>query len=288
MQRKDKKRKNGRAHDFIRRFRKNKPAMAGLIVFIFLVLIAAFADVIAPQELTTQISADILQSPSSEHWFGTDHIGRDIFARIVHGARISLSIGFVVTGISLSIGAILGAAAGYLGGIFDNIVMRILDVLMCIPSMLFTMAIIAALGVNLTNLLIAMIISCVPGYVRLVRASVISLTDMEYVQCAKSYGTSKMGIIVRHVLPNAIGPIIVTAASNIAGTILAAAGLSFLGFGVQAPTPEWGAMVSESRSFMRTAPHMTLFPGLAIVISAMSINLIGDGLRDALDPRLKN
>lgn len=274
--------------DFVRRFKKNRPAMLGLIILIVFGLTAIFADVIVDKSLTESLSADILQGPSAEHWFGTDHLGRDLFARIVHGARISLSIGFVATAVSLLIGAFFGAASGYFGGAFDSIVMRLTDVLMCIPSMLMVMAIIAALGVSMTNLLIAMTISSVPGYVRLVRASVINLTDMEYVQCARSYGTPNFVIIFRHVLPNALGPIIITAAGNIAGTIIAAAGLSFLGFGVQAPTPEWGALVSESKDYMLRAPHLTIFPGIAIVISAMGINLIGDGLRDALDPRLKD
>lgn len=288
MQKRTAVKKKSPARDMIRRFKKNKPATAGLIIFLLMVLISAFANLITPAEMVTAVSGDILQPPSSSHWFGTDQIGRDVFARIIYGGRISLSIGFVVTGISMAIGSLLGAAAGYFCGIFDSILMRILDVLMCIPPMLLTMAIIASLGVNLTNLLIALTVSSIPSYVRLVRASVINLTDMEYVQCAYSYGTPSFRIIVSHVLPNAVGPIIITAAGSIAATILSAAGLSFLGFGVQAPTPEWGAMVSESRTFMREAPHLTLFPGIAIVIAAMCINLAGDGLRDVLDPRLKD
>ena len=279
--------KKSQFKDVCRRFAKNRPAMAGLVIFVILALIAIFANVLCDESLTVQISADIMQKPSARHWFGTDNLGRDILARCIYGARISLSIGFVSVAISVLIGSFLGAAAGYFGGVIDNVIMRITDMLMCIPSMLLVMAIIAALGISLVNLLIAMTISSVPSYIRLVRASVISLTDMEYVQCARSYGTPSYLIIFRHVLPNAIGPIIITAAGNIAGVILAAAGLSFLGFGVQQPTPEWGAMVSAAKVYLRTAPFMSFFPGIAIVISAMSINLIGDGLRDALDPRLK-
>jgi len=269
-------------------FRRNRPAMVGLVILMCIVLVSVLADVIVDEELCYSFSGMPLEAPSGEHWFGTDNLGRDLFARIVHGSRVSLLIGVSATVLALAVGAIIGAACGYFGGWIDNIVMRIFDVVMCIPGMLLTMALVMALGVGMENLLIALLISGIPGYARFVRSTVINLTDMEYVQCAKSYGTGNFRIILKHVLPNALGPIIIMLAGSISGTILAAAGYSFLGFGVQQPTPEWGAMISASRQFMRKAPHLTVFPGMAIVITAMSINLVGDGLRDALDPRLKD
>lgn len=275
--------------DVWRRFKKNKPAMIGLIILIILIFIAVFADVIVDYELTiTGRGTDRMLPPSREHWFGTDHIGRDIFARIIHGSRISLSIGIFATGIALFFGSVIGAATGYYGGWVDNIVMRILDVINCIPSTLLVMAFVAALGANMKNLLIAMTIGAMPGIARLVRSTIISIADMEYIEAAKAYGTPSYKIILKHVLPNAMGTIIITGAGMVASTILMAAAMSFIGFGVQPPTAEWGVMLSDARSYMREAPYSVLFPGGAIVISALSINLIGDGLRDALDPRLKD
>ncbi len=275
--------------DVFRRFKKNKPAMIGIFILTILVLVAIFADIIVDYDLTmTGRGTDRMLGPSSEHWFGTDHMGRDIFARIVHGSRISLSIGIFATGIALVLGSIIGAATGYYGGLFDNIVMRVLDVINCVPSTLLVMAFVAALGANMKNLLIAMTIGAIPGIARLVRSTIISIADMEYIEAAKAYGTSSYKIIIKHVLPNAMGTIIITGAGMVASTILMAAAMSFIGFGVQPPTAEWGVMLSDARAFMREAPYMVLFPGGAIVISALSINLIGDGLRDALDPRLKD
>ena len=268
-------------------FRRNKPAMIGAVIFLFILLVAIFADVIVDEQLCYTFTRP-LQAPSAEHWFGTDNVGRDLFARVVHGSRISLLIGFAATVLSMLIGALIGAACGYYGGWVDNLVMRIFDVIACIPGMLLILAMVMAMGVGVQNLLWALLITGVPGYARFVRATVINLTDMEYIQCARSYGTRSLRIIVKHVLPNAIGPIIVMLAGSISGTILSAASFSFLGFGVQQPTAEWGAIVSASRTYMRIAPYYTIIPGMALVITALSINLVGDGLRDALDPRLKD
>jgi peptide/nickel transport system permease protein len=280
-------RRANRVHEIWRLFKRNRPAMLGLAMFIVILLVALLADFIVDEDLCYSFTGDPIQPPSAAHWFGTDNLGRDMFARVVHGARISLAIGFLATTLSLAVGAFIGAACGYFGGWVDNLIMRLFDLIACIPGMLLIMALVTALGVGMRNLLWALLISGVPGYARFVRSAVINLTDMEYVQCAKSYGTPNFKIILNHVMPNALGPIIIMLAGSISGTILGAAGFSFLGFGVQPPTPEWGAMVAASRQFMRQAPHMTLFPGLAIVLTAMSINLVGDGLRDALDPRLK-
>lgn len=280
--------KRSQSRDVLRRFFKNRPAIGGMVILLAMLIVFISGSILIPEQRCYDVSGTPFQGPSAEHWFGTDHIGRDVFARVVHGAKISMTIGIASTVISVVIGSFIGAVCGYFGGKIDNIIMRFFDIIMCIPGMLLIIALVAALGIGIGNLLIAMIVSMVPGTVRFVRSTVLNLTDMEYIQCAKTYGTSNFTIIVRHVLPNALGPIIILMASNVAAAIMSAASFSFLGFGVQPPTPEWGAMVAESRQYMRQAPHLTIFPGLAIVVAAMSINLIGDGLRDALDPRLKD
>ena len=280
--------KRSQSRDVLRRFFKNRPAIGGMVILLAMLIVFISGSILIPEQRCYDVSGTPFQGPSAEHWFGTDHIGRDVFARVVHGAKISMTIGIASTVISVVIGSFIGAVCGYFGGKIDNIIMRFFDIIMCIPGMLLIIALVAALGIGVGNLLIAMIVSMVPGTVRFVRSTVLNLTDMEYIQCAKTYGTGNFTIIVRHVLPNALGPIIILMASNVAAAIMSAASFSFLGFGVQPPTPEWGAMVAESRQYMRQAPHLTIFPGLAIVVAAMSINLIGDGLRDALDPRLKD
>ena len=280
--------KVSQSRDILRRFLKNRPAIGGMAILCLLLIVFIGGCILIPEQRCYDISGTPFQGPSAEHWFGTDHIGRDVFARVIHGSKISMTIGIGSTVISVVLGSLIGAVCGYFGGRVDNIIMRIFDIIMCIPGMLLIIALVAAMGIGVGNLLIAMIVSMVPGTVRFVRSTVLNLTDMEYIQCAKTYGTGNFTIIVRHVLPNALGPIIILMASNVAAAIMSAASFSFLGFGVQPPTPEWGAMVAESRQYMRQAPHLTIFPGLAIVVAAMSINLIGDGLRDALDPRLKD
>ena len=282
------KKKSVQRKEIWRRLCKNKLAMVGLVIITIFILVAIFADVIADYEgLALQMTRDRLQSPSAEHWFGTDVVGRDIFARVVHGARISLSIGVAVTALSLVIGGLLGGISGYFGGKTDEIIMRIMDALMCIPAILLALAIIAALGTTIPNLLIAITIASVPGFTRIIRSVVLTVTGQEYIEAARSCGMSAMGIIVKHVLPNAMGPIIVQGTMAVASMILAAAGLSFIGMGIQPPQPEWGAMLSDASAHMRHHPYLVVFPGLAIVLAALSLNLLGDGLRDALDPKLK-
>lgn len=284
-----KKRRNSPWSEVWRRFKKNRPAMVGLILFCFLILILIFADVIVPVSVTTEANARArLQAPSREHVFGTDQLGRDVFARVVHGSRPSLIIGLAATAIATVMGVLLGGIVGYYGGKVDYIVMRLIEVVQCIPGMLFLLVIISVIGPGNLNLLIGMSIGVMPGMVRTVRAIVLGLSDSDYIQSAKSYGMSEFSIIVKHLLPNAMGQIIIQTAGMVSGLILAVAGLSFLGFGVQPPTAEWGIMVAESRNFMRTHAYLTIFPGMSIVLSALSINLISDGLRDALDPRLKD
>ena len=281
--------KRSMALEIWRRLRKNKMAMLGLVILVMLALTAIFADVIADYD-TKVIAQDIknrLQGPSMEHWCGTDEFGRDIFARLVHGSRVSLVVGLISVSISLLMGGALGAIAGYYGGRVDNVIMRIMDIFLAVPSILLAMTIVAALGTSLINVMLAIGVSGIPGYARIVRASVMSIKDQEFVEASRAIGAKSPTTIFREILPNCLAPIIVQATLSVAGAILSTASLSFIGLGVQPPSPEWGAMLSNARSYIRDAWHLTLFPGLAIVITILALNLLGDGLRDALDPRLK-
>ena len=272
-----------------RRLKRNKMAMLGLIILIILALLAIFAEQVAGYE-TKVIAQDVsnrLQGPSAEHWFGTDEFGRDIFARIIHGSRVPLVVGFISVAVSLIIGGVLGAFAGYYGGVIDLVIMRVMDILLAIPSILLAITIVAALGTDLVYVMIAIGISGVPGYARIVRASVMGIKDQEFVEAARAIGASNTSIIFREVIPNCLAPIIVQATLSVASAILSTASLSFIGLGVQPPAPEWGAMLSSGRSYLRDAMHLTLFPGLAIIVTILALNLLGDGLRDALDPKLK-
>lgn len=281
--------KNDQFKEVWRRFRKSKTAMLGLFLMIMIFLVAILADVIIPYgKAISQIGKERLQAPSAQHWFGTDQMGRDLFARVVHGSRYSLLIGISTSIISLIIGGFLGAACGYFGGKLDNIIMRIMDVFMSIPPVLLSLAVVAALGASLQNLLVAITISCVPGTVRLIRSVVLTVVDQDYIEAARSYCATDLRIILRYVIPNAMGPIIVNTTMGISGMILSAAGLSFIGMGVQPPSPEWGSLLSEARQYMFKAPYLLYFPGCAILLAALCFNLVGDGLRDALDPKLKN
>ena len=283
------KRKGGLYRDIWRRYKKNKAAMIGLVIMIAIVLIAVCADWIVPYEkVISQSGAERLQPPSAAHWFGTDEYGRDLFARVIHGSRYSLFIGVATSLMALAAGAVLGASAGYFGGVVDNIISRITDVFLCVPPILLSLAVVAALGGNLRNLIIAITISSIPGNVRLIRSVVMTVAEEDYIEAACSYGASRKRIIFRHVLPNAMGPIIVNTTMSISSMILSAAGLSFIGMGIQPPSPEWGALLSEAEAYMFTATYMLLFPGIFIVLAALSFNLVGDGLTDALDPKLRN
>lgn len=274
--------------DVWKRLKKNKMAMFGLIIIVILFLTALFADLIAPYSYDEQDLLNMFQTPSAKHLFGTDEFGRDIFSRVVYGSRISLEVGFIAVGISLIIGGLIGAIAGYYGGRFENILMRAMDILLAIPEILLAIAIVAALGPSISNLMIAVGISSIPGYARLVRASVLTIREQEFIEAAKAVGSSDLRIIFKHILPNCMAPIIVQATIGVAIAILTAAGLSFIGLGIQPPTPEWGSMLSGGRSYIRDYPHMTLYPGLAIMVTIFALNLLGDGLRDALDPKLRS
>jgi len=275
--------------EFWRRFRKNKSAVAGLLILVLLVGMALFADLIVPYaRCVEQVGADRLQGPSAAHFFGTDEFGRDLFARVVHGSRYSLFIGVATSLMALAAGAVLGASAGYFGGMVDNVICRIVDVFMCVPPILLSLAVVAALGTSVRNLIVAITISCIPGNVRLIRSVVLTVAEQDYVEVARSYGASNARIIFRYVLPNAMGPIIVNTTMAISDMILSAAGLSFIGMGIQPPSPEWGALLSAAQTYIFTSPYLLVFPGLFIILSSLSFNLVGDGLTDALDPKLKD
>lgn len=279
-----------------RRFRKNKLALAGMIVLITLVLIALSTIVI---DLVTDnaiynnyvIKQNLrlrLQGPSKAHIFGLDEFGRDVLMRMIWAVRYSLFMGTIAIALSTVVGVILGSIAGYYGKVTDNIIMRFMDVLLAIPSMLLATAIVAALGTSLTNVLIAIAISYVPTFARTVRASVLTIKDQEFIEAARAMGASDFRIIFKYILPNSMAPLIVQSTLGVAGAILSIAGLSFLGLGIQPPTPEWGSMLSSARSYIREGWHITVIPGLGIMITILALNVMGDGLRDALDPRLKN
>ncbi len=271
------------------RFKKNKLAMIGLIILFFLILVAAAAPIISDyDDAIKQNIRNRLQPPNKENIFGTDQYGRDIFARIVFGARVSLFAGIVGISTSSIIGAIIGSVAGYYGGRVDNILMRLMDILMALPSMLLAISIVAALGAGLTNLIIALSISYIAQFSRIIRSSVLSIKNQEFVEAAVACGTRDGRIIFKHIIPNAIGPLLVQSTLSIASAIILISSLSFLGLGIKPPMPEWGSMLADARSQMRSYPYLVIIPGLAIILSVMGLNLIGDGLRDALDPRLKD
>ena len=278
-----------RRRDIWRRLKKNRLAMVGLVILVIFVLLAVFADVLADyQTEAIKISRDRLQGPSAEHWFGTDVLGRDIFARIIHGARVSLSMGLGVALLVMVAGTLIGAVAAYFGGITEAIIMRIADIFICIPSILLSLALVAAFGTNTINLVLALVIASIAPSARFVRSVILTVVGQDYIEAARAEGMGSMKIIITPVLPNAIGPIIVDTTMGVAAMILALAGLSYLGLGIQPPTPEWGAMLSDAASQMMNYPHLVIFPGLSILLSAAALNFLGDGLRDALDPRLKD
>ena len=267
---------------------KHKPAMAGLIVVILLFLFAYIAPLFVPMEKAITMNAAIkLQTPSAEHWFGTDVLGRDIFARIVNGASVSLTMGFIPTFVSMFIGMFLGAAAAYYGGWLDNLIVRFCDIFACIPGILLSITLVSVLGTGLNNMIIAITISSIPGRTRFVRSVVLSITEQDYIEAARASGASPIRLIFKHILPNAFGPLMLSATSSIASMILMGAGLSFLGLGLSPPYPEWGAMLYEARESILRAPYLFYFPGLFIVVAMLAFNLLGDGLRDVLDPKLK-
>lgn len=281
------KKKEGQFSLVMKRLSKNKIAMAGLVIILILFLLAIISPWIMPYPYDEMNVIERFATPSLKHLCGTDEMGRDIFSRLLYGARASLSLGFMATIISTVLGIIIGSIVGYFGGIVDTVVMRLIDILQAIPGILLSIAISACLGSGFFNTILALSIGGIPMTVRLLRGSIMGVRKMEYLEAAQTINCSVPRTIMKHILPNSISPIIVSVTMGIGNTILMAASLSYIGLGVQPPTPEWGAMLSSARTYMRDYPHMVLFPGLAIALVVLSLNMLGDGLRDALDPKLK-
>lgn len=272
----------------VAKLEKSKAALVGTVIVLFFILLALFGPLFAPQGINDQNLSVRLLPPSGEFWFGTDDFGRDIFSRIVHGARISLAVGFLSVVMSAIVGSFLGIIAGYYGRILDTIISRLFDIMLAFPSILLAIAIVSILGPSLQNALIAIAIINIPNFGRLIRSKVLSVKEEEYIVAAKAIGMKDSRILLRHILPNSFSPIIVQGTLAIATAIIEAAALSFLGLGAVAPQPEWGKMLSDARVHLMTAPWTMIFPGLAIMLTVLGFNLMGDGLRDALDPKMKN
>lgn len=272
----------------IKRMSKNKASITGLIILCILILIALLATWIMPYSYTKIDMGNKFATPSFEHLFGCDELGRDILSRLIYGSRYSLILGLGSVALSVMFGLVLGSLAGFFGGTVDVIIMRFLDIFSSIPGMLMAVVISAVLGSGFGNCILAISVSTMPQYVRLLRAQIMSIRNMEYLEASSTLqNCSKFRIIVKHVLPNSLSSLIVTATMGVASSILMAAGLSYVGLGVQPPNPEWGAMLSGARSYLRDYPHMVVFPGIVLAVTVLSLNMLGDGLRDALDPKLK-
>ena len=278
------------------RFRRSKTAMFGLCFLLVLVVISVgtlVIDLVSNNSfydayVVAQDPVNRLQGPSGSHILGMDELGRDILMRILWGARYSLFMSLLSIGFALVLGGMLGAIAGYFGGVIDNAIMRVIDILLSMPSMLLALTVVAALGTSTFNVVVAVGISFIPTFARVLRSSVLQVKENEYIEAAKAIGANDFRIITKFVIPNSLAPIIVQGTLGVANAILTIASLSFVGLGVQPPTPEWGAMLSSARTYMREAWHITVFPGIAVMLAILSLNLMGDGLRDALDPKLKN
>jgi len=269
------------------RFQRHRAAVAGLGLLLLLNALALTGPLLTPYDPARQILSAALQPVSAAHPLGTDHLGRDLLARLLYGGRLSLLIGFLAVGFGLAVGVPLGAVSGFQGGLTDLLIQRLADILLSFPGFLLALSLVAILGVGLQNVIISVGLSAVPSFIRLVRASVLSIREQAYVEAAEALGQRRAVIIARHVLPNAMAPVIVQATLSLGFAILVAAGLGFLGLGVQPPTPEWGTMLGEGRQYIFRAPALTTYPGLAIFLAVLGFNLFGDGLRDALDPRLR-
>lgn len=265
----------------------NRLAMFGAVVFLLELIVVLAAPLLAPYDYNTLDMTSISLTPSAAHWFGTDELGRDIFSRILYGGRYSITMGLFSIMVSVIIGMVIGSVAGYFGGWVDNLIMRLLDIIQSLPALLLTIVISAALGPGYVNTILALSINGIPAMARLLRAQMMKVRNSEYIEAAQSINCGKVQIIISHLIPNSFSPLLVQATMGVGNRILMASSLSFIGLGVQPPSPEWGAMLSNARQYIRDYPHMVIFPGLAIGITVLALNLMGDGLRDALDPRLK-
>ncbi|MCL0084668.1 nickel ABC transporter permease subunit NikC [Thermodesulfovibrionales bacterium] len=273
--------------EVFQRLKKHRLALIGAGIILVLIFIAVLAPFIAPHDPIEQNLEHRLLSPNTEYLLGTDNLGRCILSRLIHGTSVSLQIGIMVVGIAAFVGVTLGLVAGYRGGLIDELIMRIVDILLAFPGIILALVIAGILGPSLFNVMLALAVVGWTSYARVVRGAVLSVKEKEFVEAARALGAGEARIMFRHILPNVMAPVIVMATLGMAHVILAAAALGFLGLGAQPPTPEWGSMLNDGRAFMRTAPHLTIFPGLAIMVTVLAFNFLGDGLRDALDPRLK-
>lgn len=267
--------------------KRNKRAMFGLFFILFLAIVAIFADQIAPFGMREQNLSNALQFPDSTHWLGTDDLGRDILSRIIYGTRVSLTVGVSAVFLALIIGGILGVLSGYYQGWIDTLIMRFCDMLLSIPSILLAIAIVASLGSSMRNMIIAIGIANIPIFARIIRAGVLSIKEKEFIEAAEALGANDVRVIFKHVLPNIMSPIIVQSSMGVASAILSAVGLGFIGLGLEASIAEWGTMLNSGRGYIRTHYYLTLYPGLVIMLTVLSFNLLGDGLRDAIDPKMR-
>lgn len=272
---------------FFKYYKRNKIAVFALVILILIILAAIFADFLTPYDYTEQIPQDNFLKPSAEHIMGTDNFGRDIFSRVLKGAQISLKIGFTSVVISTVIGVIIGAFAGYYEGAFDAIIMRVMDTILSIPQLVLAIALAAALGGGMKNLILAVSLASIPSYAKIVRSQVMAVKNLEYVEAAKLAGVNNLKLIFTEILPNCFAPIIVQATIGVGTAILSAASLSFIGMGIMPPEAEWGQMLSEGRAYIRNYPHITFFPGMAIALTILVLNIVGDALRDAFDPKFR-
>lgn len=278
---------NGARSRFFQRLRKSRSAIIGAVFLVIIIFLAVFAPIVSPYNPILITPSDRLIPPGISHLFGTDDFGRDIFTRVLYGGQLSLLVGLVSVAVAAVTGTIMGIVAGFYGRLTDTLIMRLIDVMLAFPSILLALVIVAILGRGLFNVMLAVGISTIPLYTRIVRGTTLSVKAMEYVVAARAIGSSNLRIMFRHIFPNILAPLIVITTNGVAGAIISSAALSFLGLGAQPPTAEWGLMLSQGRSFLRTATWVTTFPGIAIMVTVMAINLLGDGLRDVLDPRLK-
>ena len=271
--------------DVVKRYMRNPAAVIGAVLLLVVLFVCLFVSLLIPEEMVTAYdSAARLTPPSAQHWFGTDNLGRDIFTRVLYGARITVGIGVGATLTSLVIGAAIASVCALFKKA-DLVIMRVIDIVTCIPSILLALVLLAIMGGSVFNMMVTLTIVSVPGFALRIRAVVLGVVDQDYIHAARVSGTKPVKLVLRHILPNAIDPIIVDATMTISSMMLSAAGLSFIGVGVAPPAPEWGAMLNYAQQYFQTAPYMALFPGAAIALTALSINLVGDGLRDALDPK---
>jgi len=271
----------------VRRFRKDVPATIGLGILLLLLIVSLGAPFLTDYDPVKQNLSEALQSPSQKHLLGTDYLGRDLLTRLLYGGRLSLTVGFLAVAIGLAVGVPLGAISGYYGGWADMTIQRVADILLSFPSFLLALILVAMLGIGVRNVIIAVGILAIPSFIRLVRSSVLVIRQMEYVLAARALGVTDFRVILRHIAPNVLTPVIINASLNLGSALTMAAGLGFLGLGVQPPTPEWGMMLGEAKNYIFSHPYMTTFPGLIIFIAIVGLNLVGDGLRDAMDPRLE-